>query len=1088
MGSKIKIATININRLKSDIKREKLLKFCKINELDIICFQEMNFKTCPMLESEFSLISNIGINGSGVGLAIKKNIKFDQVVKDGEGRILKCKVAGLNLVNIYAPSGREKREERNAFFQRNITPYLTSLKGPVMVMGDFNSVEHQDDMKIKKHRRNSKIISKHLKEFIQAFQLTDIWLSKGGSKKEHTFFYPKGSSRIDRIYVEQGFDQFIDNVKYLATELSDHLAVAVCITCQEQKPSKISSGWRMNSSILTNPIFINEFTEWWEGINERKIKKNKICEWWDKVFKTGLKRVAIKCSKVIAKNLKEKRLNDQIVLEDIVSKLNEGEDLWEELKTTKKSIKEWEKNIASRNLIKNKSEDKMKGEACTSYHIKTGRANKGINKLEIDGKVEEDENKIKVEFERHFKNIFQREGYKFMGNKFLDVIEKKNLDNKICEPIKEHEIKFVIDRCSKAKAPGHDGITYEFYQLFWPIVKSRMTELFNEIIENEQMAESQSLAMVKLIPKVASPIRPSDFRPISLLCTDYKILSGVLAERLKPLLPEVIHESQKGGVPGRSLFTSLSLFRDVIARMDELNRDHNKKDWPGLSRVNCAFVAIDFEKAYDLVQREFLWKVMEKMGFNLKFVNMIKSLYKACRIKVNLGKNKIIEVEGTNSIRQGCPLSMHLFIIFLEPLIKTIDLKIAGFKHGGKRAAARAFVDDLNVIVTDENDLHVLNEILNDFCTVSGAICNKRKSCIMGLGGWEGRVQWPINEVQSKKEMKLLGITFHTGLSRTINENWKEKMKNMTGQLARNATRRLTIHQRVNFIKEFILPQALHVAKILKCPEKVAERIKVSMQRFIWYGKLERPAPGIQLAPENEGGLAFINPENFFAAALTKTVIDILEDDRGLENELLTYWMQIQLKEAISSTRMNAPRAFDMPEHLKVPAMKIKEWHKKTKKKISSRISTKEIYLMWADANKRKSKLEMRRPRLIDWKRAWRNYQKMAPDEKEIVFMLNHDILPNMVRLHRMKMTTSPLCRLCKRSKETNVHLFLMCTKKKRRIEVFKTKTNQSGMKAIRGDFIGAKDGKTIGKYLKKTWKTRKKEVGAMGGRDKGKY
>ena len=158
-----------------------------------------------------------------------------------------------------------------------------------------------------------------------------------------------------------------------------------------------------------------------------------------------------------------------------------------------------------------------------------------------------------------------------------------------------------------------------------------------------------------------------------------------------------------------------------------------------------------------------------------------------------------------------------------------------------------------------------------------------------------------------------------------------------------------------------------------------------------------------------------------------------------------------------------------MPEHLKVSAMKIKEWHKKTNKKISSRISTKEIYLMWADANKRKSKLEMRRPRLIDWKRAWRNYQKMAPDEKEIVFMLNHDILPNMVRLHRMKMTTSPLCRLCKRSKETNVHLFLMCTKKKRRIEVFKTKTNQSGMKAIRGDFIGAKDGKTIGKYLKKT-------------------
>jgi hypothetical protein len=86
-------------------------------------------------------------------------------------------------------------------------------------------------------------------------------------------------------------------------------------------------------------------------------------------------------------------------------------------------------------------------------------------------------------------------GDNFRDNKGLDIIEKKNLDNKICEPIKEHEIKFVIDRCSKTKSPRHDGITYEFYQLFWLMIKSEMTELFNEIIEREQMA--QGLAMVK---------------------------------------------------------------------------------------------------------------------------------------------------------------------------------------------------------------------------------------------------------------------------------------------------------------------------------------------------------------------------------------------------------------------------------------------------------------------------------------------------------------------------------------------------------------------------------------------------------------
>ena len=1074
MDSKIKIATININKLKSEEKRRRLFKFCQINKLDVICFQEMNFKSCHYFETEYLLITNIGPNGSGVGIALKKDLKHSQILKDGEGRILKCEIEGINLINIYAPSGREKRDDRNVFFSMKIVPYFSNTTGPTILLGDFNSVEHQDDVNIKKHRRNSKIVNKQIKELIQALKMRDIWVSRGGSRKEHTFFYPKGSSRIDRIYIEQKHEQIIEAVNYQATDLTDHLAVVIHTSCSKINPTRKQNNiWKMNSKILTEPMFVKAFEEWWVEINRFKIKKNKIRDWWDKIFKTGLKRIAIQCSKTMAKNFKEKRVNDQILMEDIIEKINGGEDLWEELRTTKKSIKEWEKEIASRNLIKNKQGDKMEGEECTSHHIKHNQITTTINKLEINGEITDDEFKIKTEFENHFKNIFQKKGYEYKENKFIEIIETKELESKISNPIKESEIKFVLDRCKKEKSPGHDGIPYEFYQKFWNVLNIRMTELFNEIIDSEELAESQSLATVKLIPKVVRPIRLSDFRPISLLCTDYKILSGVLAERMKPLLPEVIHESQKGGVPGRSLFNSLSLFRDITARIGELNKDIYRNDWRKPTKVNAAFIAIDFEKAYDLVQREFLWEIMYKMGFDVKFVNILKGLYKSCKLKVIDGGNKIIEIEGKNSIRQGCPLSMHLFTIFIEPLIRFIDAKIEGFKHGKKRAAARAFVDDLNVIVTCESEILKLSDILNDFCTESGAKFNKSKTCIMGLGGWEGRSNWPINEIQPTQSMKILGITFHPNLKKTINENWTEKLKKLKGQLIKNANRRLTLHQRNKFIKEFILPQALHLAKILKCPEEIAEKIKRSMQRFIWYGKLERPTPGVQIAPEKEGGIAFIHPGNFFLAALTKTVIDVLEKDKGLENELLTYWMYLNIKNATRSTRTNAPKSFKVPDHLKEPATQINEWNRRTKEKISSKITTKDLYLQWANANKAKSKLEIRRPKLMNWKRAWKTYHKMEPPEKEILFMLNHDILPNMVRLSRMKMTSIPLCQYCKKAKETNVHMFLKCPKKKEAVK--QLQSIKQPEKAIRGDVTGAKQRKLIGKYLKNMWKSRKK-------------
>lgn len=249
-------------------------------------------------------------------------------------------------------------------------------------------------------------------------------------------------------------------------------------------------------------------------------------------------------------------------------------------------------------------------------------------------------------------------------------------------------------RTKKDKSPGIDGIPYEFYLSFFNTIGPTMIDMMNETIERGELKKSQGLAVIKLLPKKADASRPSDFRPISLLCTDYKLLSGILANRLKKTLPGTIGESQRGGVPGRKIFNSLTLFRDLIERVNEL------KERGG--RFGAALVAIDLEKAYDYVDRNALWTIMDVMGYSRHFIDKLKTLYNTCEMQIMNGGDKCGTISAKNSIRQGCPLSMHLFVIYLEPLISKLEHMLEGLKLGTKSIKTRAYVDDLTIVITND--------------------------------------------------------------------------------------------------------------------------------------------------------------------------------------------------------------------------------------------------------------------------------------------------------------------------------------------------------------------------------------------------
>ena len=115
------------------------------------------------------------------------------------------------------------------------------------------------------------------------------------------------------------------------------------------------------------------------------------------------------------------------------------------------------------------------------------------------------------------------------------------------------------------KSPGKNGIPVEFYLTFWHIIKKDFTELINYIFfEKNELPESMKTAIISMIPKK----EPNDtdiakWRPISLLCVDYKIITKALTNRILPTLDEIISIEQSAAVPNRTIYNNLFTIRDI---------------------------------------------------------------------------------------------------------------------------------------------------------------------------------------------------------------------------------------------------------------------------------------------------------------------------------------------------------------------------------------------------------------------------------------------------------------------------------------------------------------------------------------------
>jgi len=209
------------------------------------------------------------------------------------------------------------------------------------------------------------------------------------------------------------------------------------------------------------------------------------------------------------------------------------------------------------------------------------------------------------------------------------------------------------------KAPGPDGFSIHFYKACWIIIKPDLLIMVKDFHQKAKVGGSTNSTFITLIPKEFNPVSFDRFRPISLCNAFYKILSKLLANRLKPLLGQLISPTQGGFIKGRHILDNVIFVQEFI------HLSHQRKEQGML-------IKIDIANTFDRVKQSFLYKVLLSYGFSPEFVNLIKSCIDKPSISPLVNGRPANYFQASRGIRQGCLLSPFLYILMKDSLSRKL--------------------------------------------------------------------------------------------------------------------------------------------------------------------------------------------------------------------------------------------------------------------------------------------------------------------------------------------------------------------------------------------------------------------------------
>lgn len=423
--------------------------------------------------------------------------------------------------------------------------------------------------------------------------------------------------------------------------------------------------------------------------------------------------------------------------------------------------------------------------------------------------------------------------------------------------VTREEIREVVFAMGDDKASGPDGYSAKFFKSAWTVIGEDFCKAVQEFFRSGKLLKEVNATLIALIPKVDSPERVGEFRPIALCNVVYKCISKILANRIKGSLDSIIDDNQNAFIPGRRISDNILLTQELLRNY------HRDKGVP-----RCAF-KVDIKKAYDSVNWDFLFEALYLFGFPERMIAWIRECVSTPSYSVIVNGEAVGFFKGEKGLRQGDPLSPYLFTIVMQVLSIILRKRIeedGGFKFHRKcdiqKIAHLCFADDLFLFSHgDPWSVQILRDSLDEFGEASGLWPNESKSSMFFCNvPRDSRV---IIKGIMKFEVGLLPVKY-LGVPLISTRLWHADCVSLIDQVKSRIqswqNRWLSFAGRLQLAVSVLSSMQVYWASVFILPVSVSKEIEKLIRNFIWSG-VELVHGKAKVAwrdvcrPKQEGGL-----------------------------------------------------------------------------------------------------------------------------------------------------------------------------------------------------------------------------------------
>ncbi|KAF1315018.1 Rxlr effector protein, partial [Globisporangium splendens] len=753
-----------------------------------------------------------------------KTISETQLIEESKwtNRTVAIKSKGVVWINVYAPN---KKSEREHFFRR-LNEEFGTHRAAAVLGGDFNCVlDKQRDRYQRGVRLPVQCESAELRRLVTEWSIYDArelvedpeWPVQREPTEHSTYWRKNSASRLDRFYIAGNLGSA---VQWEAIELpkcySDHQAVVLHMkwTSQPQRPKRVNKcRYPMRTS---RPDLVRT------GVQKAIVHELELMQSEGSIVWSNLEQRLIKAILRVSRAEKRQVRRYRQKLEDQQHR---------PANRTRRQLIEEQAN-AAREAAEFKFGKYMQATQGDVRHffrrIANWQRDQTISRLEpTPGRYHSPNASLadimgaewhQITGQSHAAVPPQKAEQRFDALVYIPgtrkVTEAQNQD--LMAPITEKEVREAIAALHRHKAGSVDSLNNDFYKDCEDVMVEVLVREFNNIQRGAPMPRSFGQGIVIPLRKKGDSPNPLDYRPITLLTTTYKLFAKVLATRLQDILLWIIGEAQQGFVRDRLMEDAIFIMQTALDKAYH-NNGEGLDDAPGIAML-------DFMKAYDTLDRDFLYLVLSKFGFGRQFVDLVRRMHSDTTAQYLVNGEVSREWEVKSGIRQGCPLAPLLFIVAAEILALAVqqDPHLEGIRvtrSGAEPHLISTFVDDSAVFLKQGKQLPRLVQLLSEFGQQSGLHVQPTKSsyiCLNTAVVQEQRCGIPI--LKHGETVRYLGIQIGTG--NITQANWEDRLQKLRTRLIIAAKVSNSVVGRVLLLNSVLLPSILFTAGYIKPQRK----------------------------------------------------------------------------------------------------------------------------------------------------------------------------------------------------------------------------------------------------------------------------